>query len=132
MGAKRLRVLCVDDNRDIADSEAMLLDVFGYDARACYDGRCAIAEGRVFRPDVYLVDLNMPGMDGCEVARELRAEHDGPPPLLVAITAKSGKEDYRRTTEAGFDAHLVKPVEPTRLLAMLAEVKPSGKERPVE
>lgn len=120
MGAERLRVLCVDDNHDIADSEVMLLDVYGFEARACYDGQCALKVGREFSPNVYLIDLNMPGMDGCEVARELRAEHDGPPPMLVAITAKSGVEDYRRTKEAGFDAHLVKPVDPERLLEMLA------------
>ncbi|QEL14753.1 response regulator [Limnoglobus roseus] len=123
MVTKRLKVLCVDDNHDIADSEAMLLDVYGIDARACYDGPHAILAGREFHPDAYLVDLNMPGMDGCEVARELRAEHDGPPPLLVAITAKSAAEDYRRTQAAGFDAHLVKPVEPNRLLKMLAELR---------
>jgi two-component system OmpR family response regulator len=97
-------VLCVDDNRDIADSEVMLLDVYGYEARACYDGQHALNEGRQFCPDAYRVDLNMPGMDGCQVARQLRAEHDGPPPLLVAITAKSGLADFHRTKEAGFDA----------------------------
>ncbi len=120
MDPHRIRVLCVDDNRDVADSEAMLLDVCGYDTRACYDGRNALALAREFCPDACLVDLNMPGMDGCEVAREMRAEHDGPPPLLVAVTAKGGPDDYRRTREAGFDAHLVKPVEPMRLMAMLA------------
>ena len=123
MGAERLRVLCVDDNHDIADSEVMLLDLCGFDARACYDGRRALAEAREFHPDVYLVDLNMPGMDGCEVARELRSTDGGLSTTLVAITAKSGTEDYRRTKEAGFDAHLVKPVEPERLMELLSRVK---------
>lgn len=63
-----LRVLCVDDNHDIADSEAMLLGLYGFEARACYDGPHALVEAKVFCPDAYLVDLNMPGMDGCEVA----------------------------------------------------------------
>jgi two-component system OmpR family response regulator len=123
MAVNRLRVLCVDDNRDVADSEAMLLDLLGFDSRACYDGLQAICEVPKFCPDVLLLDLNMPGLDGCDVARILRARYDGPPPLLVAITAKSGKDDYRRTREAGFDAHLVKPVEPNRLVEMLATLR---------
>ena len=126
MAVNRLRVLCVDDNRDIADSEAMLLDLLGFDSRACYDGRQAIREVPKFRPDVLLIDLNMPGMDGCDVARVLRLRYEGPPPLLVAITAKGGTEDYRRTRDAGFDAHLVKPVEPSRLVELLATLKPSN------
>lgn len=129
MRSDRLRVLCVDDNRDVADSEVLLLELFGMEARACYDGACALAEGRRFHPNAYLVDLNMPGMDGCELARKLRTEH-GPPPLLVAVTAKNGKEDYRRTAEAGFDAHLVKPVSPEYLLEMLSRSRASEQPPP--
>jgi CheY-like chemotaxis protein len=125
MAVNRLRVLCVDDNRDIADSEAMLLNLLGYDSLACYDGPQALVEAHRFSPDVFLLDLNMPGMDGCEIARELRARYHVHPPLLVAITAKSGTEDYRRTSDAGFDAHLVKPVAPNRLVEMLSALKPS-------
>jgi CheY-like chemotaxis protein len=123
MASERIRVLCVDDNRDIADSEAMLLSLFGFETLACYDGYQAIAEGIKFRPDAYLVDLNMPGIDGCETARQLREMFDGPPPLLVAITAKGSKEDYCRTAQAGFDAHLLKPVEPKRLVELLSGLK---------
>ena len=122
MLVNRLKVLCVDDNRDLADSEAMLLDVHGYDARACYGGAAAVLEAVGFRPDVCLVDLNMPGMDGCEVAVRLREPGEGPPPVLVAVTAKGGAEDRKRTAAAGFDVHLVKPVEPAVLLKMLAGV----------
>jgi CheY-like chemotaxis protein len=126
MAINRLKVLCVDDNRDVADSEAMLLDLLGYDSWACYDGTQALVEARRFHPDVFLLDLNMPGMDGCEIARELRIRYEGHPPLLVAITAKSGTEDYRRTRDAGFDAHLVKPVAPNRLAEMLATLRPTN------
>ncbi|QEL20506.1 response regulator [Limnoglobus roseus] len=129
MKTERLRVLCVDDNHDVADSEVLLLELFGIEARACYDGACALAEARQFHPDAYLVDLNMPGMDGCELARELRTGQ-GPPPFLVAVTAKSGKEDYRRTAEAGFDAHLVKPVTPDHLLAVLFRTRASEQTPP--
>lgn len=126
MAVSRIRVLCVDDNHDIADSEAMLLDLLGYHSRACYDGLQALVEAREFRPDVFLLDLNMPGMDGCALARELRTRNSGPRPILVAVTAKSGHEDVCRTREAGFDAHFVKPVEPKLLLDMLAKVKSSN------
>ena len=118
-----LKVLCVDDNRDIADSEALLLDLFGFDSRACYDGPHALEEARSFRPDAYLLDLNMPGMDGCELARELRIRFDGPPPLLIAITAKSGTDDLQRTADAGFDRHLLKPVDPMELFGLLSEIQ---------
>jgi two-component system OmpR family response regulator len=120
MGVNRLRVLCVDDNRDLADSEAMLLDACGYDARACYDGPQALHEAAGFRPIVCLVDLDIPGMDGCEVAARLRGPGEGPPPALVAVTARGGPDDRRRTAAAGFDLHLVKPVDPAELVAAVA------------
>ena len=74
MNTECIRVLCVDDNCDIADTEAMMLNLYGFDARACYDGFEALELAREFRPHAYLVDLDMPGMDGCEVARVLRGE----------------------------------------------------------
>jgi two-component system OmpR family response regulator len=128
MAVNRLRILCVDDNHDIADSEALLLELYGFETRACYDGENAIIEAGDFCPDVYLLDLNMPGMDGCELARELRARFSGPPPYMVAITAKGAREDYRRTKEAGFDTHLVKPVNPVRLAEMLAGMRHPNQE----
>lgn len=118
------RVLCVDDNPDVADSEALLLGLCGYDARACYGGEDALAAADGFRPDACLLDLNMPGMDGCELARRLRAR--GRCPLLVAVTARGGDEDRRRTAAAGFDRHLVKPVDPARLLELLEDVRREG------
>jgi CheY-like chemotaxis protein len=81
-GIPPLRVLCVDDNRDVADSEADLLHVHECDARACYSGASALVEVAEFRPCVCLIDLNMPGMDGDELAVRLREQEGGPPPIL--------------------------------------------------
>jgi CheY-like chemotaxis protein len=119
--APLLRVLCVDDNRDTADSAAALLMVVGFEARACYDGASALIEATAFRPGVCLLDLNMPGMDGDELATRLRELAD-PPLVLVAITAMSIEACGRRITDAGIDLHLVKPVNPHELLAAVNQL----------
>ena len=114
-----LRVLCVDDNRDVADSEADLLRAVGFDARACYDGASALAEAETFLPSVCLIDLNMPGMDGDELAVRLRARSLDRPLVMVAVTAMSNEASCQRIKAAGFDMHLVKPVDPHTLLAVV-------------
>jgi CheY-like chemotaxis protein len=106
----------VDDNKDVADTEADLLQVIGYAAVACYDGRSALRRAEDFNPDVCLIDLHMPGMAGDELAVRLRDRADGHPPVLIAVTAMSNDESCRRITEAGFDLHLIKPVDPTTLI----------------
>lgn len=111
------RVLCVDDNQDAASSLAYLLSAVGYDARACFDGPSALIAAAEFRPDVCLLDISMPGMNGYELARRLRAMLDRP--LLVAVTAVSGAEFERRAEEAGFDRWFTKPADPTELIAAL-------------
>ncbi|QEL18402.1 response regulator [Limnoglobus roseus] len=103
------RVLCVDDHRDAADSLAALLTALGYDARACYDGPTALRVAAEFEPDVCLLDLNMPGMDGDELARRLRADAGDAPMILVAITGRGDAESRLRIEAAGFHQHLVKP-----------------------
>ncbi|HEX4608801.1 MAG TPA: response regulator [Urbifossiella sp.] len=118
----RHRVLCVDDNRDIADSAADLIRAFGYDALACYDGAAALAAAADFHPAVCLIDLNMPGMAGDEVAVRLRRVAGDSLKMLVAVTAMSTEEAARRIRDAGFDLHLVKPVDPRRLRAVIASV----------
>lgn len=95
------RVLCVDDNWDIADSEAQLLQVCGFDARACYDGAEALALAAAFRPTVCLIDLNMPGMNGDELAVRVRKREGGPPPVLVAVTARDDEQSQSRIRVAG-------------------------------
>jgi two-component system, OmpR family, response regulator len=122
-GVPPLRVLCVDDNQDVADSEADLLHVHGFDARACYSGASALREAVDFHPCVCLIDLNMPGMDGDELAVRLREQEGGPPPVLVAVTARSDEESERRIREAGLDPHLVKPVDPKELVAVIDSMK---------
>src|SRR5688500_13177013 len=104
-----VRVLCADDNRDLADTSASLLRMAGYDVRVCYDGADALSAAAEFRPDICLLDLNMPGLPGEQLAVWLRARAaDGgqPRPSLVAVTGYGRDEDFRRTARAGFDAHL--------------------------
>lgn len=118
-GMPPLRVLCVDDNSDVADSAAELLRIVGFDARACYCGKSALEEAATFRPVVCLIDFDMPGMDGDELAVRLKEQTAGLPLVLVAVTARSDEESRRRIWEAGFDLHLVKPVDPHNLLAVV-------------
>lgn len=121
-GESRPRVLCVDDNRDVADSEAELLRLVGFQPRACYDGASALRAAREWAPDVCLIDLHMPDMDGDELAERLRAEAGGRPVLMVAVTAISNDESHARTVAAGFALHLVKPVDPHDLLRVVDEL----------
>jgi len=107
----------VDDKHDVADSQAELLLILGYEAWACYDGRSAILQAEALHPDICLIDLNMPGMDGDEVGIQLRAA--GRPLKLLAITASSDDEASYRIKAAGFDRHLVKPVDPALLIGIL-------------
>jgi PAS domain S-box-containing protein len=115
------RVLVVDDNRDAAESLVMLLRLVGHDASLALDGPTALRAAAAAPPDVVLCDIGMPGMNGYEVARRLRGLTGVGRPLLVAVTGFGAAEDRRRTAEAGFDAHLVKPVEPEALMQLLRE-----------
>jgi CheY-like chemotaxis protein len=117
------RVLCVDDNRDIADSTVMLLRTYGFEARACYDGRSALKAASEFRPNVCLLDLNMPGMAGDELAASLLAQRDWRPVLMVVITAMNDDAYRKRTTAAGFHVHLIKPVDPEQLVALVQQAQ---------
>jgi signal transduction histidine kinase/CheY-like chemotaxis protein len=114
------RVLVVDDNVDAADSLAMVLRVGGYDARTAHDGLAALQMAEGFRPEVVLLDIGLPKMDGYEVARRLRERVGSENVFLVAITGYGQEGDRRRAEEAGFDAHLVKPADPTALHRLLA------------
>jgi PAS domain S-box-containing protein len=116
------RVLVVDDNRDAADSLVILLRLAGQDVRVAYDGRSALAEASHFRPEVIFLDLGMPGMNGYEVARLLREEPELKGVFLVALTGWGHEDDRRRSLQAGFDHHLVKPVEGKTLDDLLANL----------
>jgi PAS domain S-box-containing protein len=113
------RILVVDDNRDAADTLGMLLKFLGADVRAVNDGPAALDALRAFRPAVVLMDLGMPGMDGYEVARQVRREAEFRDVTLIALTGWGQEEDRRRTLEAGFDHHLVKPVDLDALRGLL-------------
>jgi CheY-like chemotaxis protein len=115
------RILCVDDNHDAADSTADLLRIVGFEVRVCYDGPSALIVAGEFAPDVCLLDLNMPGMDGDELAPRLRGQAAGRPVLFAAVTARDDGEARCRTATAGFHLHLVKPVDPHDLLRLLDE-----------
>jgi signal transduction histidine kinase/ActR/RegA family two-component response regulator len=114
------RVLVVDDNRDAADSLALLLQAMGHEVATAYDGAEALAQSGRLRPDAVLLDLGLPEMDGYEVARRLRREPGLRGVLLVALTGYGHEEDRRRTLESGFDAHLVKPADLGVLRDLLA------------
>ena len=113
------RVLVVDDNRDSADSLTQLLATLGHDVRTVYNGESAIAEAGRFHPNVVLLDLGMPGLDGLETARRLRAAHPDEAMFLVAVTGWGQDRDRHQTRAAGFDAHLVKPVAHVELGALM-------------
>jgi signal transduction histidine kinase/ActR/RegA family two-component response regulator len=122
--SRPLRVLVVDDNRDAADSLRMVLETeAGYEVRVAYDGASGVAAAREFEPDLALLDIGLPkGMDGYEVARRIRALPGRGRTSLVALTGYGRTEDRKRSAEAGFTAHLVKPVDPRVLREMLAQV----------
>jgi len=119
-GLHRLRILIVDDNRDAGDSLAMLLRLLGAEVRAECDGAAALAVLDAYRPSAVLLDLGMPGMDGYEVARRIRADDRHGDVMLVAITGWSQQQDRERARAAGFHHHLIKPLDTGRLVALLA------------
>jgi signal transduction histidine kinase len=118
----RLRVLVVDDNRDNAESLRMLLGFMGHTVRAALDGNEGIRAAEEFRPDVVLLDIGMPKLDGNEVCRRIRSQDWGRDMVLIAQTGWGQEEDRRQTRDAGFDYHLVKPINHASLSAVLAKI----------
>ncbi|MBY0278075.1 response regulator, partial [Candidatus Binatia bacterium] len=118
------RILVVDDNRDAAESLALLLELRGHGTRVAHDGVEALAAAEEQRPGVIVLDLGLPRLDGVEVARRIRATPWGRDVLLIALTGWGQDDDRRRSTEAGFDHHLVKPVEEGALVALLDRATP--------
>jgi CheY-like chemotaxis protein len=113
------RVLVVDDNRDSAESLAMLLQLNGYEVRMAHDGLEAVAAAASFHPEIILMDIGMPGLNGYDTATRIRQQPRGSDILLIALTGWGQAEDRRRTREAGFNAHLLKPVEEETLMRVL-------------
>jgi PAS domain S-box-containing protein len=118
-----LRILIVDDNRDSADMLAMLLKYCGHETYTAHDGLAAVEAATTIEPDVILLDIGLPVLNGYEAARKIRELQSlTHPPLLVALTGLGQDEDRRRSEDAGFDAHLVKPVDDAVLNRLLAEL----------
>ncbi len=117
------RVLVVDDNRDAAESLAMLLKLLGSEVHVAYDGPGALEALRTYRPSVVLLDIGMPGMDGHEVARRIRRQPELQDVTLIALTGWGQEEDRRRSQEAGFDYHLIKPVDVGALETLLSSLE---------
>jgi CheY-like chemotaxis protein len=119
------RVLLVDDNVDAAESLAQLLSLSGHDTRTAGDGPRALQVAREFQPEFVFCDLGLPGMNGYEVARQLRALPFGREMVLAALTGYGQPGDRERSMHAGFDAHLVKPVDPTVIESFLDDHAPA-------
>jgi PAS domain S-box-containing protein len=118
-----LRILIVDDNRDGADSLAMMLRLMGNDTATAYDGQEGLDMAGRLRPDVVLLDIGLPKLNGYEAARRIREQPWGRHPVMIAVTGWGQEEDRRRSHEAGFDHHLVKPVDPNALMRLLTELR---------
>jgi CheY-like chemotaxis protein len=116
-------MLVVDDNRDSAEALALLLRMDGADVKTAHDGFAAMQTIEHFRPEMVLLDIGMPEMDGYEVARRVRAQPWGTGVVLVAQKTGWGQhEDRRRALEAGFDVHMTKPVDYSKLVALIADL----------
>jgi PAS domain S-box-containing protein len=120
------RILIVDDNKDSADSLSLLLSLHGHETRSAYDGFAAVREAEQFRPQVILLDRGLPLLDGTEACRRIRAQPWGRDIVIVALTGWGQEADRRKSQEAGFDDHLVKPVETSVLFRLLAELPATG------
>lgn len=119
MPLMRYRILVVDDNMDTAESTALLLQLEGHEVQTALDGPSALEAATMFHPQIVLLDIGLPGLDGYEVARRLRALPELEGALLVAMTGYGQDEDRDRSRTAGFDGHLVKPVDLDRLKALM-------------
>jgi PAS domain S-box-containing protein len=120
------RILVVDDGRDAAESLALLLKLHGHEVHIAHDGVAAVDAAEAFRPDVVLLDIGMPRLNGYEACKRIRAAPWGKNMVLLAQTGWGQEEDRRLTEEAGFDAHLVKPVDYNALLRLIASLAPTG------
>jgi CheY-like chemotaxis protein len=116
------RVLIVDDNRDAAEMIASFLGALGYETSVAYDGPAALTAVARARPDAAILDIGLPGMDGYELARELRARHGEGTPPLIALTGYAQSDDRRRAFDSGFRAHFAKPADLERLAAALRDI----------
>jgi CheY-like chemotaxis protein len=120
-GGAPLRVLVAEDNRDIANSTTALLELWGHESQMVHSGKDVVPAALIFRPDVVLLDIGLPDVDGFEVARRIRNEPTLVSVRVIAMTGYGQDRDRDRTRETGFNAHLVKPVQAQVLKAMIEQ-----------
>jgi CheY-like chemotaxis protein len=123
LARKSLRILAVDDNTDAADTFAELLPLWGHQVQVAYTGPEALARAREYRPDLVLLDIGLPGMDGYTVARQIRKDPSLASIRLVAVTGFGQDADRRQAQDAGFDDYLTKPVDPDELRRLLESMQ---------
>ena len=119
---RRFKILVVDDNHDSALSLAMMLSIMGHETRTAHDGESAVSAAEAFLPEVVLLDIGLPKLNGYEVAQRLREQPWGRPMFLIAVTGWGQEEDRQRSSEVGLNVHMVKPVEPAALEKILASL----------
>jgi two-component system CheB/CheR fusion protein len=119
MKARGLRILLVEDQPDCANSTKLMLDLWGHEVELVPDGPTALQAAQAQHPDVVLLDIGLPGMDGWAVAKLLHDQARGKGPLLVAVTGYGQPGDYGRSYDSGIDVHLLKPVDPDGLRRLL-------------
>ncbi|AWM39273.1 Response regulator MprA [Gemmata obscuriglobus] len=122
-----LRVLCVDDNVDAADSLGAILEMVGCKALVAHDAASALAQVEQFKPQVCVLDISMPEIDGCELARRLRELPGSEEQLFIALTALGDYSSLERMAEAGFDLHFTKPLPPAELYEVLNRYAEKGR-----
>jgi CheY-like chemotaxis protein len=125
MSAAGLRVLVVDDNRDVADTTATILRLSGCDTHVAYDGHTGLEAVERLNPDAILLDIGLPGLDGYQVAERLRAQPAHRRTLVVAVSGYGQEEDRARSKAAGFDYHVVKPIDPVVITGLLGSLRES-------
>ena len=121
--SRHFRILVVDDNHDSALSLAMMLSIMGHETRTAHDGESALATAESFLPDVILLDIGLPKLNGYEVAQRIRENAWGESMFLIAVTGWGQEEDRQRSSEVGLNVHMVKPVEPAALERLLSELR---------
>jgi CheY-like chemotaxis protein len=126
------RILVVDDNRDAADSLAKLIRSFGHEVKTVYDGGAALDEATTFQPDMALVDIGMPGLDGYETVTQLRQRRGNVHLIVVAVTAWTSDEDKQRAYDCGFDLHVAKPMSVEKLKELMLLLDPTHDEAPAD
>lgn len=119
------RILVVDDNHDSALSLAMMLSLMGHETRTAHDGEAAVSTAETFLPQVILLDIGLPKLNGYEVAQRIRQQAWGTGMFLIAVTGWGQDEDRRRSEEVGMNLHMVKPVEPAALEGLLLGLRHS-------